>query len=226
MNTLRDVWQKIQGEFLFAYTYLVARTVRWKIEGKASLTQAKSNNRPLLWCFWHGQLTPFFAYGNRFEGGHSFALLIVGDERHNILNVLANKFGAITFKADMQGNPVASGRAVLRVIQAMKSGQQSLIAPDGPDGPPFVAKPGVALIARKASAAVLPVGLWTRYAYQLRRWDRYLVPFPFARIHMAIGKPIIAKPKTDGETLLAQITEALNCVRFQAQKSAGIKPWP
>jgi lysophospholipid acyltransferase (LPLAT)-like uncharacterized protein len=167
----------------------------------------------------------YYMYGVRMEDRRSFVLVVVGDERHHVLDFLAKRLGAETFAADMQGSPFAAGRAVLKVIQAMKKGKQSFIAPDGPDGPPFVAKPGVATIARKAMAAVLPVGMWTRHAYQLHRWDRYIVPLPFAHIHMVVGPAIMPSTAKNDDALIAQISTALDSVRCNAQIAAGIEPW-
>jgi hypothetical protein len=42
---------------------------------------------------------------------------------------------ATPYAVDMDGNPMAAGRSVLRIIQEMKRGKHSFIAPDGPGGP-------------------------------------------------------------------------------------------
>ena len=131
---------------------------------------------------------PFVAFGDRYLPNEAFAAIRVGDERGDVLGAYAERLGSRTYRVNMEGNPFAAGRAVLQVIREMKAGKQSLIAPDGPDGPAFVPKRGVTFLARKAEAAVLPVGVWTRQAYALNRWDNYLVPFPFARIHVVLGK--------------------------------------
>ena len=225
MSDLKESWLKLQGEGLYAYTRLVTQSSRWHFAGKSNLTVAKSSGRPIMFCLWHGQLMPFTAFGVRFERADSFAAVAVGDERSTILGKLATRMGAETFAVDMGGNPVAAGRSVLLVIKAMKAGRNSFIAPDGPDGPPYVPKRGIAKIARKAEAAIMPVGLWTRQAFQMRRWDRYLVPFPFARIHMVFEKPIMVSKKMDRDALLEQVTTAMHRARTAAQISAGIEPW-
>ncbi len=225
MSDLREGWLKLQGEGLYAYTRLVTKTSRWQFAGKPNLTMAKSSGRPIMFCLWHGQLMPFTAFGVRFERADSFAAVAVGDERSTILGTMATRMGAETFAVDMGGNPVAAGRNVLLVIKAMKAGRNSFIAPDGPDGPPYVPKRGIAKIARKAEAAIMPVGLWTRQAFQMRRWDRYLVPLPFARIHMVFEEPIMVSKKMDRDALLAQVTAAMHRARTAAQILAGIEPW-
>ncbi len=222
MTDLGTQWRQFEGKALFAYQRLVTRTTRWTFTGKANLTQARANGRPVLWTMWHGQVMPFLVYGDRFLDPNRFCIITVGDDRGDTLATLGDEMGAKMYKVDMQGNPVAAGRAVLRVIQAMKQGNDSMIAPDGPDGPAHEPKGGVAMLAKKSGAAVMPIGLWTRQAYQRKRWDGYLVPYPFAHIHVAYGPPIFAKRSAPTDELLAQISEALHVVSAQARQSAGV----
>lgn len=223
--SLAERWQRFAGVALFGYLRLVIATCRLRVEGWQYVREAEASGRPLLWTLWHGQVMLFVAFGDRFLPNEEFAVIIVGDERGNTLNSLATHFGSMTYKVDMEGNPVAAGRAVLNVVKALQAGRQTLLAPDGPDGPAYAAKPGVAFLARKAEAAVLPLGIWTRQSYSLNRWDRYLVPYPFARIHVAVGPPIFARRKDDDEALTAQIAAALHQSRHRAQVLAGVRPW-
>jgi lysophospholipid acyltransferase (LPLAT)-like uncharacterized protein len=219
-------WRHFQGNALFAYFRLLNMTARWDIEGQDNIASAKSSGRPLVWAFWHGQAMPFVQYADRFEDNSSFIVIVVGDARFDVLSTVSARFQTdSSFAVDMGGNPVAAGRAVLNALKALKRGRQLVLAPDGPDGPAFVPKEGVAFLARKAAAAVLPVGAWTRQAIQLRRWDRYLIPLPFGRIHVTFGRPILCDAKMESETLLATISEALHGARSRAQVMAGIQPW-
>jgi hypothetical protein len=168
---------------------------------------------------------PFVSFGLRFLDPRQFIAIMVGDERSDALGAFSRQLGGRTVGVDMAGNPFAAGRAVLRVIQAMQQGSQSLIAPDGPDGPAFVPKSGVAFLARKAQATLLPVGAWTRHAVQLRRWDRYLLPFPFARYNIVFGPPRAVERNDDQDRLLREITEALHRERGRAQVLSGVRPW-
>ncbi len=224
-NNLATRWREAEGTALYMYQRFLTKSARWHFEGKSNINKAKLSGRPILWTLWHAQIMAFIVYGDRFEGWENFCLVLAGDTRYDVLGTLANRFGAASYGVNMQGNPVASGRAVLRVIKAMKSGKHTMLAPDGPDGPPFVPKRGVAFLARKAKAVILPVGVWTRHAYQMRRWDRYMIPFPFAKMNMAIGEPIMAEPKMEEQMLLDTIAERLDATRTRAQEMSGITPW-
>lgn len=224
-DKLGVAWRTFEGECVYLYHWLTMRTASWHVEGKANVTKARANGRPLLFTFWHGQTALFIMYGHRFFDPANFTLIVVGDERHDILGRLGSRIGSKAYAVDMQGNPVASGRAILRVIKAMKQDHDSLIAPDGPDGPAYEPKPGVAFLAQKAEANIMPVGVWTRQSYQRKRWDHYMVPYPFAKIHMVFGRPIPVNKSDNSTALLSQITEALDAARTRAQELAGITPW-
>lgn len=226
MSNLGNLWRQLQGTALYTYSRVVTRTARYRVEGWEQLEAAEASGRPILWSFWHAQVMAFVSFGDRFLENEDFVAIMVGDERGDTLGAFARRLRGRTFRVDMEGNPFAAGRAVLRVIQEMKAGHQSVIAPDGPDGPAFVPKPGVAFLARKAEAAIVPLGVWTRQAYQLPRWDHYLVPTPFAHFHVKIGQPLLAEQQMEQEALLDQISDVLHKARARAMVLAGVRPWP
>lgn len=218
-------WRKLQGNLLFLYFKFVSITSHYRVEGEENLVEARQSHHPLLWTFWHGQAMPFMSYSDHILDGQTFSVITVGDERGDTLTTLGDRIGAEVYPVDMKGGSFASGRALLNVIKAMKTGKQSLIAPDGPDGPAYVPKQGLLYLARKAHAVILPTGIWTYQAYLVRRWDSYQVPFPFAKINVVIGKPIFVEPGNNNELLLNRISQALHLVRHRAQVLAGVRPW-
>lgn len=203
---------------LAVYHRLLARTVSWQIEGRANITKAMDSKRPLLWLFWHEQLSIFVTYLVRFVGGENFTIVTLGgDPRGDILSTFAATLGASPYGVDMQGNPMAAGRSVLRIIEAMKGGKDSFLAPDGPDGPAFTPKAGASFLARKAEAAIIPVGGFTKAGYALRRWDNYLVPFPFARLRLVFGDPVFVNKRDKDEVVTEKIVGAITAVYHQAR---------
>lgn len=218
MSSINNLKLQIGGNALAIYHRLLARTVRWQFEGRANISKAHASGRPILWLFWHEQLSTFVTYAIRFIGGDKFTIVTLGGEdRGDILSIFAAALGASPYGVDMQGNPMAAGRSVLRIIQAMKAGKESFLAPDGPAGPAFEPKAGASFLARKAEAVIIPVGGYTKGGFALRRWDHYLLPFPFAQLRMVFGQPIFIKKKDKDEVVTEKIVEALTAVYQQAR---------
>lgn len=216
---LTNLKLQFAGNAIALYHRLLSRTVRWQIEGQANITKAKASGRPLLWLFWHEQLSIFVTYTVRFIGGDRFTIVTLGgDPRGDILSTFAATLGATPYGVDMQGNPMAAGRSVLRIIEAMKGGKDSFLAPDGPDGPAFSPKAGASFLARKAEAAVIPVGGFTKAGYALRRWDSYLIPLPFARLRLVFGEPIFVNKRDKEEAVTEQIVAGITAVYHQARR--------
>ena len=218
-------WRRFQGWAMSNYMFLVTRTARWYIEGHERVQEARDSRRPILWTAWHGQMMGLMAYGLRYATHVDSGAVVVGDERHDVLGAMNRNYGVKNFFVDMEGNPMAAGRVVLQVIREMKQGREIVIAPDGPDGPAYLQKEGTNFLARKARAAIIPCGIWTRAAYHLNRWDHYMIPYPFARFYMSVGELIMVERKADEATLKQTITQRLHETRARAQVMAGIRPW-
>lgn len=225
MKNWTQRWQTWQGEIVGAYLKLVAKTSRFRIEGWPNFVSLRDGGHPILWTLWHGQVLPFLAFGLSYLDAREFIGIIVGDQRGDALGKPLERLGGQAIRIDMQGQPFAAGRAVLNIIRGMRAGRDSMITPDGPDGPAFVPKAGVAYLARKARAAILPVGAWSRQAVQLPRWDRYMVPLPAAQIHVALGPALVRQPGEPDEALLTRTAAMLHRARGRAQILAGVRHW-
>ena len=82
---------------------------------------------------------------------------------------------------------IAALRESLRLVQ---SGGLMGFTPDGPKGPRREAHGGVVYLASKSGVPVFPLGIAASDFWQLKTWDRYLIPKPFARVHLHMGEPI------------------------------------
>lgn len=217
-------WREFEGSFLYALFYLTDKTAKFEVIGDENIALAEASGKPIMWSLWHQQVACYMHYAVRFREKENFIVIIAGDWRGDVLERLGSSIGSIPLRIDMSDNPVASGRSVLKVIKEMKKGRESFLAPDGPVGPVFTPRAGVAFIAQKAEAAVLPIGVWTKNGFQMRRWDRYIYPFPFAKFYVSIGEPIYPERKQPTDEFLGQITEANHVQRMKAMEMAGVTP--
>ena len=72
----------------------------------------------------------------------------------------------------------------------MRKGYSIVSTPDGPQGPQYELKTGVMLMARVGKVPIVPVSCAADRAWYLNRWDRFMIPKPFAKIVLAVGEPI------------------------------------
>jgi len=113
---------------------------------------------------------------------------------------------------------MVAARRLLALIRQMKQGKSLYLNPDGPDGPSHEPKAGVAFIARKAGALIVPAGAFTATGFRVPRWDRYVVPLPFSRITVVLGEPLEVSPEADLEQARMVIQERLNEVERAAEE--------
>lgn len=97
---------------------------------------------------------------------------------------------------------------VVNFIKKIQTGTPALVAPDGPHGPIYEAKPGVVYMAAKAGAVVVPIGVGFSRRITGSNWDDFSFPLPFSKVAVVIGEPIV--PNTDtSEASLAQQAKLL-----------------
>lgn len=208
----------IGGTFLYLFSELVYRTGRFTITGLERAAEIDSRKESVILTSWHGMTMMVIGFIRKKMKIDSFNVIIPDDHRGANLEVFANWLGAKSFRLNLKGDStMGTGRKLVRVIQDIKGGRNFLIHPDGPAGPAYRVKPGLAYIAGKTNTKILPLGCYCRHAYHIARWDRYTLPLPFSRIHIQVGKPIQVDEdeQLPGETN-RMIENTLNRLTFQA----------
>jgi hypothetical protein len=89
-------------------------------------------------------------------------------------------------------------------------GLQVAVTPDGPRGPAEQVKPGVLYLAERTGRRLVPIAFAPHPSYRLRSWDRFHVPWPFARVYVSHGAPF-------------QPAAALEPAASPSAEAAGIK---
>ena len=85
---------------------------------------------------------------------------------------------------------VASLRALMTVL---RQGDQIVITPDGPRGPPRKAAAGVAQLAALTQAPIVPCSAQISRRRVLGTWDKMVLPLPFGRGVIVCSQPIIVE---------------------------------
>ncbi|MFK7861213.1 MAG: lysophospholipid acyltransferase family protein [Granulosicoccus sp.] len=89
----------------------------------------------------------------------------------------------------IRGSATRGGAQALREIYTAIRRQKisPIVTPDGPIGPIYRCKPGVAMLAQLSCAPLLPLSYAGSRVWQLRSWDRFMLPMPFSSIVIGIG---------------------------------------
>jgi lysophospholipid acyltransferase (LPLAT)-like uncharacterized protein len=78
----------------------------------------------------------------------------------------------------------------LQLTRVLQEGRDLAITPDGPRGPARSVAPGALVVAQRAGAPLLPIAVSASSAWRLRSWDSFLIPKPFAKLHVAYAEPV------------------------------------
>ena len=102
----------------------------------------------------------------------------------------------------IRGSSSHTGARALRdYYQALvKENVSPVVTPDGPKGPRFTFKPGAILLSQMSGRPILPMAYAASRAW-LVKWDKFVIPVPFARIVIAIGAPRYMPRVTDAKIL-------------------------
>jgi lysophospholipid acyltransferase (LPLAT)-like uncharacterized protein len=189
----RLTWQRRLAYRVLARVGLVILRFWWatcrivKVEGVEHLERALAQAPSLLPCYWH-QHELFCARWLLLQRARGLKLgfLISPSVDGETPALIARRLGAEVIR----GSSTHTGARALRdYYQLLVRDQVSpVITPDGPKGPRFKFKPGAILLAQISGRPLLPMAYAASRAW-LINWDKFVIPWPFARIAIAVGPP-------------------------------------
>ncbi len=140
---------------------------------------------PAVYAFWHRCL---LAGAWRFRR-YGLTILISRSFDGELIARTVERLGFVAIR----GSSSRDGAPGLRNMQrAYLAGHYCAITADGPRGPNMVAKPGVVQLAKLVDTTVSTCYVNPHSAWQLRSWDRFLIPKPFSRVTIAWTCPVPA----------------------------------
>lgn len=164
-----------------AYVELVVRTARF--EGELTADQA-------VVATWHeANLVGLVAALMRRRHLRHASFSTRGF-RGIVITTLLERFGVRVLPLPAESDRAGARALALAMARLAADGYSLSVTCDGPFGPPRVAKPGALFISRAAGTPIIPMSPGARPALRLRRWDRHILPLPFATIWVAQGPPL------------------------------------
>lgn len=181
-----------------------------QVIGQEHLQTLLDQGKPCIPCYWHQQQIFSIRYlldTAQATPGFNLGYLISPSADGDIAtNMFSNQGVHI-----IRGSATRGGAQALReiYIAIRKQGISPIVTPDGPTGPIYQCKPGVAMLAQLSGAPLLPMSYSGTRIWQLRSWDRFMLPMPFSSIVIGIGAPFHVD-KTLAENNFAQACEQMN----------------
>ena len=154
---------------------------------KEFIAPERLSDEPFIMACWHGELLMIpYAY-NRYKKIPNVKLLISDHFDGSLIAKTLGHFGFGTIRGSSTRN---AARALLGAIKELKAGSDLGITPDGPKGPRHEVADGIVVMAQKAKVKVVLVEIKPQSYWQLKSWDKFVIPKPFGLIRYYISDMI------------------------------------
>jgi len=162
---------------------LLGKSLKIKWIGEENLKAIREKKGKVLYAFWHGRML-ILSYTHRRKKNQ---VLI---SQHRDGEIIARIIERLRF-GTVRGSTTHGGfKAILQMANKVKEGYDIAITPDGPKGPAFNVQPGTAYISQKSDIPIIPITNSAERRWTLKTWDGFIIPQPFSRAVILIGKPI------------------------------------
>jgi len=214
MSSIGDYYRKVASK-LFAFcaatlgkfiVKVILKTCKWEVSGLDSFCETASKNRSIL-MLWHNRLaiTPFIL--NDYAKQFKYVAFVSNSRDGELINTLVNTYRVgRTIKVPHDSRHEAL-RSLIRTIQ--NSEEIAVITPDGPRGPKYEIKPGIALAATLTQASVIPFTWKASHYWELKTWDKLRLPKPFSKIHVSFENALQFAKKRPLEEVQQELERAL-----------------
>jgi len=157
------------------------------VVGAENFETALARAPSMLPCYWHQHELFCARWLMQQMPRIKLGFLISPSVDGEVPAMIARRLGAEVIR----GSSTHTGARALRDYYQLlvKENVSPVITPDGPKGPRFRFKPGGILLSQISGRPLLPMAFAASRAW-LIAWDKFVLPWPFSRIAIAIGEPV------------------------------------
>ena len=144
-------------------------------------------NEPIIASFWHGHILMQPFVFREFRGGKdTFKAIISTHSDGESIARMVELLGV----GSVRGSSTRGGaKALIGAIKELKEGGDLAITPDGPKGPIYSVADGVVAISQKTKSKILVFSYTASKYWQLKSWDKFIVPKPFGELNFYVSEP-------------------------------------
>jgi lysophospholipid acyltransferase (LPLAT)-like uncharacterized protein len=191
-------------------------TCRFHERGTGPFRALVAAGRPVIFALWHGRL---LGLTWRFRGNGFVPLISRSGDGEYIARVV-ERWG---YEPVRGSTSRGGGEALREMVRRARAGSSLVLTPDGPRGPFQELKEGVLVAAQLTGCPIIPAASAASRGWYFGKWDRFLVPQPFAEVYVVFGEPIEVPRESDAQQLerkRAEVTAAINGVLAEADALA------
>jgi len=195
--------------------YYVSQLLQCSLRLQVQVSKNYDPNTQYLFAFWHGK--QFLPVIQLHQHHHTQQAALVSPSKDgDLLAYWLEKLGYTVVRGSARDRSVASALAMLRKL---RQGYSLGFGIDGPTGPIYTVKPGMAFLAQKSGVAIVPLGsAYARKWIFSRAWDKYQLPRPFVKAVYCIGDPIHVAADADLAEVNVLLESALHKVEGLAEQ--------
>jgi lysophospholipid acyltransferase (LPLAT)-like uncharacterized protein len=173
--------------------------------------------QPCIFSFWHRCVFP----ATYFWRDWNIRVMTSQSFDGEYIARIIQKFGFVPVRGSSNRGAV---RALLGMRREIEQGATVAFTIDGPRGPRYVAKPGPVLLGSMTGAPLSVFYIAVDRAWVLNTWDAFMIPKPFSRALVRMGRRISVPSNATREQmdqLHAELQESLERVREFAEANVS-----
>lgn len=144
-------------------------------------------NEPIIVAFWHGELLMQSFNYQKLRPNSSVKAMISHHKDGETISRTVEYLGI----GSIRGSSSKGGaKALISTIKELKAKNDIALTPDGPRGPRFSVADGIVAIANKSNAKIVIFNCKPSKYWQMKSWDKFIVPKPFGTLEFFIQEPL------------------------------------
>ncbi len=171
-----------------------------KIIGDEHALKLIEKGEPIIPCYWH-QMHIFGSWYMRKlqKRGLKIGFLISPSVDGEVPAKIVESWGAVAIRGSSNRTGARALRDMYNTIT--KDKVSPVTTSDGPTGPVHEFKQGAVMLAQLTQSPMLPIAYMASRYWELKTWDKFIIPKPFSRIVIAVGEPHRIDKKSSAEKL-------------------------
>lgn len=177
------------------------------MEPVTKLVEEKNN---LVFAAMHGHLAASMHFIETYD---NLTGIVSKSKDGDIAAAIFQKMGV---KEVVRGSSSKGGKEAMRQSLEIMANKDfhACVAVDGPKGPILNVKAGAVYLAKHTSRIIVPVGFTcSKYFQFTKSWDKFILPYPYARLKLYYGDPIYVSDSFDKDIVNEEILQLKNSLK-------------